>query len=130
MLTDIEIKDIVYDYISESNLAKSVSGKITKRKRTEAGKEDVAISILSNNNEQLQKALVNVNIYVQDIKEGSSMTENTPRLRELSRIASEVLNRHNGGEWRWELEQQREIASESTNEHVINNRLKFQYANI
>ncbi len=51
--------------IKGSSLEKAVTGELKKTKRpTSSDKEDIVISILDNGSSQMQKAFVNVNIYM------------------------------------------------------------------
>lgn len=140
MKSDIEIKDDVYEYIKGSELEKAVTGKLTKRKRpANSTKEDIVINVVANLNGQIQGSTVYVNIYVQDdniaytdeLSNGniSQTEENTIRLRELARMASNLLEVHNGGDYRWELQEQRIFESDTTAEHIISNKLNYSQSN-
>ena len=77
MKTDIDIKDDMYGIIKGSALSKAVTGKLSKTLRPAGSyKEDIVISILANNNAQLQEAYVNVNIYVKDNARDGQSEEN------------------------------------------------------
>lgn len=92
MKSDIEIKDAIYAVIKGSSLEKAVTGKLKKTKRpTSSDKEDIVISILDNGSGQMQKAFVNVNIYVPDYIRDGQAEENTIRLRELCKMSYELL---------------------------------------
>lgn len=128
--TDIEIKDDVYDYISRSKLKQIVSGKLSKTKRpANSNKEDIVISILDNGSGQYQEAFVNVNIYVKDLSRDNQPEEYSKRLRELCRVADEVLSVFHGETFRCTLDKQRVIEVNGKDEHVINNKLFYQQIN-
>lgn len=128
--TDIEIKDDVYDYISRSKLKQIVSGKLSKTKRpANSNKEDIVISILDNGSGQYQEAFVNVNIYVKDLSRDNQPEEYSKRLRELCRVADEVLSVFHGETFRCTLDKQRVLEVNGKDEHVINNKLFYQQIN-
>lgn len=132
MKSDILIKDDVYTFIKKSPLASAVTGKVCKQGIRPKGsdKEDVVISVIANQNGQIQEAVVNVNIYVKDdIKADGQNQEATIRLRELCEIASDTLEVGRGEDFRFTLESQHVIEVEATKEHVINNRLNYKQVN-
>lgn len=140
MKSDIGIKDDVYNYIKGSELEREVTGKLTKRKRpANSTKEDIVIKVVANLNGQIQESTVYVNIYVQDddvtykdeFSNGkiTQREESSRRLDELAKMASNLLNVHNGGEYRWELQEQRILESETTAEHIISNKLIYSQSN-
>lgn len=132
MKSDILIKDDVYAHIKNSPLASAVTGKICKQGVRPKGsdKEDVVISVLVNQNGQIQEAVVNVNIYVaDDLKSDGQYQEATIRLRELCRVASETLEVGRGNDFRFTLDSQRVIEVSGTKEHAINNKLIYKQVN-
>ena len=68
MKSDIEISKFVYHKIKGSILERSVTGKLSDRGRPDkSDKEDIVISVLANEGcGQIQRAYVNVNVYVRD----------------------------------------------------------------
>lgn len=130
MKTDIDIKDDIYSIIKGSALAKVISGKLSKTKRpVNSYREDIIISVLANNNAQLQEAFVNVNIYVRDNDRDGQSEENTIRLRELCSLSRELLERGYKDDFRYELSSQRVLAVEGKGEHIINNKVLYQFVN-
>lgn len=130
MKTDIDIKDDIYMYIKGSALAKMVSGQISKTIRpADSRKEDIVISVLANQNGQMQEAYVNVNIYVPDIMRKNQNEENSSRLRTLCKESSQLLNVGRGIGFRFVLESQRVLEVKDTDEHVINNKLLYKQNN-
>lgn len=130
MKSDIDIKDDVYTFIKGSDLHNAVSGKLSKRKRpAKSNKEDIIISVLSNQNAQIQEAFVNVNIYVSDIKVDNQPEEDTIRLRELCNLAKTLLSVGRGDDYRFVLDSQRVLPVEGKNEHFINNKLLYRQCN-
>lgn len=133
MKSDIEIKDILYRVIKGSVLEESVAingGVLYKNQRpTNSDKEDIVISVLDSLGGQIQDAVINVNIYVQDVARGLDMIENEPRIRELSRTAIDLLENYNGGDYLFAIEKQSCLKVDSANEHCINNRIKLTINN-
>lgn len=128
--TDIDIKDDVYKHIKGSKLERLVTGKLSKTKRlANSEKEDIVISILENGSGQYQEAYVNVNIYVKDLSRNNQSEENTIRLRELCKVADEVLSVFHGETFRCTLDKQRVLPVNGKDEHVINNKLFYQQIN-
>jgi len=132
MKSDILIKDDLYKFVKASELATTVSGKICKTGVRPKGSdaEDVVISVIANQNGQLQEAAVNVNIYVKDdVKADGQNQEATIRLRELCNVAAQILEVGSGDDFRFTLDSQRVIAVSDTQEHVINNKLIYKQIN-
>ena len=130
MKSDIDIRDDIYMYIKGSNLSEDITGVIRKTIRPDnSNKEDVVISVLSNQNAQIQEAFVNVNIYVPDIIRGYQSEENTIRIRELCNLSKELFNVGRGNDYRFTLDSQRVLKVEGKNEHFINNKLLYRQCN-
>lgn len=129
MKTEIEIKSGLYSLIENSALNNAISGVINISVRPDGSdKEDAIISVLESNCEgDIQTAILNVNIYVPDIRVGGQYMEDITRLNELSRLSAELLATiidADGG--RFELSSQRVLHVNGKNEHFINNRIKYK----
>lgn len=130
MKSDIDIKDDVYRHIKGSALESMVSGILCKTKRPDkSDAEDIVISVLASGNAQIQQSYVNVNIYVQDVFQGTQYEEDSIRLRELCNASSELLEVGRGMGYRFSLEEQRVMEVIGKNEHFINNKLLYKYSN-
>lgn len=129
MKTDIDIKDDIFSYIKGSDLARMVTGSLSKTLRPDKSTaEDIVISMLANVNRQIQEAFVNVNIYVADLQKGTQYVENSIRLRELCTASSELFEVGRGDGYRFSLGEQRVLEVPGTNEHVINNKLLYKFS--
>ena len=129
ILTEIEIKDIVYKMIYGSILHKSVNGVLKKTKRSvNSTTEDIIISVLDSDTRQLQQAFVNVNIYCADDIVNGQAEECTIRLRELCRIADDFLSVQHINGIRITLDKQKVFEVDGKDEHMINNRLLLTFA--
>lgn len=130
MKSDIEIKDDIYEFIKGSALEKAISGKLKKTRRpANSNLEDIVISILDNEAGQMQEAFVNVNIYVPDNMRDGQAEEKSTRLRELCRIAYNLLTVGRGESYRFTLDKQRVFEVNGKNEHFINNKLLYKQVN-
>lgn len=134
MKSDIDIKDDVYKIVTASELKSSITGTICKRQRPIYAigsplKEDICIAVLANQTSQLQEAFVNVNIYVQDEDVKGQKEENTKRLRNLCQLSFETFKSVHGSDFRLSISEQRIVACEGTNEHIINNKILYQTIN-
>lgn len=130
MRSDEDIKTDIYKFIKGSLLQKAVTGKLSKRKRPkDSDKEDIVISILANENGQVQIAYVNVNIYVKDEVIDNQAEENTLRLATLSDLANEAFWEYNGQDYSTRLLSQRVLEVQGASEHVINNKIEYKTIN-
>lgn len=137
MKSDIDIKDDVWKIINRSALLKEVTGKLKKTSIRPKGSrnEDIVISVLANDTKQKQVAYVNVNVYVADDDVDGQSEEHTRRLRKLCQMSFDLFDNVRGNDFRLSLTDpnfecgQRVIASAATSEHVINNKLLYQFVN-
>lgn len=130
MKTDIDIKDDIYLFIKGSTLDYEATGRLSKTARPSGSDlEDIVISVLANQNGQIQEAFVNVNIYVKDVKRNNQYEENTIRLRTLANLAESLLMVGRGNDYRFSLDSQRIFQVEGKNEHFINNKLLYRQCN-
>lgn len=129
MKSDGAIRTDVYRHINRSGFMKSVNGKLSKTKRPHNSyKEDVVISILANEGTQLQTAILNVNIYVQDYNIDNQFEENTQRVDDLCEKSWKLLECFRTDEYVARVVNQRVYAVE-TGEHVINNQVEYKLIN-
>ncbi len=131
MKVDGKIKTDVYRVIKGTALELAISGKLSKRGRPSGSNlEDIVVSVLANQNGQKQEAFVNVNIYVPDIQdETNAYVINDLRMDELSELAAQLLDKYNGGSFRFEIDTQKTIQVESKFEHMVNFKLLYQQCN-
>lgn len=130
MKTDVEIRQDIYNYIIGTELKDEIKGCISYQGRGDkANSEDCIISILDNENGQIQVCDVNVNIYVQNINSGGRSVENLPRTKILSKLSSDVLKRGHGDTFRFKLTKQRILAVQGKDEFVINNKIRYKQFN-
>lgn len=129
MKTDEDIKQDVWEYILSTELAEEVTGVIKRDRRpADSTKEDVIVSILSNENGQNQKATVNVNIYVKDKPAGREKDPDHDRLKVLSTLSYQTFNVFHGYSYRARLLSQR-VTAVGEDEHVITNKIEYKQNN-
>lgn len=129
MKSDGAIKTDVYRYINKSGFMDNVNGKLSKTKRPHnSHAEDVVISILANEGTQLQTAVINVNIYIQDLDVEGQFEENTIRQDEICEKSWELLEKFRTDEYVAHAIEQRVYTTES-GEHVINNQVEYKLIN-
>lgn len=129
--TDIDIKDLLWGWISKSNLAKGISGKVYKDKRPlNSDKEDIIVAVIARDaNSQIQEVIANVNVYVKDLRRGQEAIEDTARLRTISTLCANLFEWNNFGDWICELDSQEIMAVNGIDWHMINNRLRIRFCN-
>lgn len=129
MKSDGAIKTDVYRYIKQSGFMNFVNGNLSKTRRPHnSHAEDVVISILANEGTQIQTAVLNVNIYTQDLDVEGQFEENTIRLDEICGKAWELLEKFNTDEYNAHAIEQRVYATDS-GEHIINNQVEYKLIN-
>lgn len=128
MKNDVQIMKEVQEYILASALADEVTGviKIARRPR-DSRQEDVIVTVLANENGQIQQVTVNVNIYVRDLDSGNQKDLDKDRLDTLAGMAQEIFEVFRGSDYRARLLSQRITAIED--EHVITNKIEYKQVN-
>lgn len=120
----------VYGIVVASELKTAINGEvryIPRKKGSHA--EDCIISVLANQNGQIQSCFVNVNVYVPNINNGGESVEDVIRTSTLAEICARVLQSRFGDGFRFFLDSQRILAVNGKDEHVISNKLKYQFNN-
>lgn len=134
MVSNSEIKSIIYRIIKGSALETEIvskGGKLYRdAKPTNSLTEDIVISVLTNRNAQYQPAIVNVNIYVPDIRRDNDFIEDGSRIKTLEAKAIELLNEVVGSEYLVKLDVQETYKVLDVNQHCINNRLVITLLNL
>ena len=128
MKTDVEIKQDMYACIVSCGLNAEISGSVGYTGR-ETDKEDCIISVLDSDAEQVQTAIVYVNVYVPDITSGGRKQEDVSRTEVLSKLFSEKLQSGFGETFRFSLRKQRIEAVQGRDEHVITHRIEYLQLN-
>ena len=131
MKSDIAIKTDVFKHIKGSALESEVTGVVRKTgKRPKNSKnEDIVISMLANENGQIQTASVNVNIYVAANVIDGQAEEKTTRLETLCQLAASLFEVFRGSDFRARLISQRVLEVDGADEYVINNKIEYKQVN-
>lgn len=128
MKNDECIKEEVLEFIMSSELPGMVSGVVKRDRRPEgSGEEDVIISILANENGQVQSATVNVNIYVSMVDAGPQKDPDHERLKELAEYSQGLFDVFWGTDYRARLLSQRITHKEDVS--VITNKIEYKQSN-
>lgn len=92
ILSEIDIKEAFYSLVSASELSEMVSGAVYRDKRPINSKvEDVVISVLTTGAGQIQPFILNVNVYVPDVKRENEFISNDERLKPLMRAGLDLF---------------------------------------
>lgn len=92
ILSEIEIKEAFFTLIKSSELSEMISGSIYIDKRPINSKvEDVVISVLTTGAGQIQPFILNVNVYVPDIKRGKEFIYDDNRVKPLMRKCLDIF---------------------------------------
>lgn len=127
MKSEIEIKDELFAYLKTTTLVTSCTGVLSKTiRKANSQDEDIIISVISSNVSQTQEAIININIYVQDLIKENQHIENSTRLRTLANLCKTYLRSIVGSDFICNLTEQKIIASNESNEHLINNRMLYR----
>ena len=92
ILSEEDIKEVFFNLISASEMSELITGNVYKDRRViNSNVEDVVISVLATGAGQIQPFVLNVNVYVPDVKRGKEYIYNEPRAKFLMRKCLEVL---------------------------------------
>ena len=135
MKTTLDLVDVVWQLLNSSSLKGEITGGVYKLKRPlNSAKEDVVVNSLPVSNEQLQTAIVNVNVFVIDLEVGIEGEKNTmpdiARLKQLAAMTVDILQDGIDGDYTWDVQQQTVIEDEGNDQHFVNIRLEFFISNI
>lgn len=134
MKTEANIREELYQYISQSLLTSSLNGRLYKyeEERAEKGSEDIVIVPLTETPiSQLQEMIVLVRIYVSDLYDDSSLLYRADgiRLKEIEEISKKVFAVFRTKNARCSLESIKTFRVDSKKEHCIVNRINYKYCN-
>ncbi len=136
ILSEIEIKEAFYTLLEASELSEMISGSVYRDRRPLNSRvEDVVISVLATGAGQIQQFMLNVNVYVPDVKREKEFIYNEERVKSLMRKGLEVLERgvmvyssaDTGGRefgLRYTLESQKLYEVNGADFHAINHKIR------
>lgn len=94
ILSEIDIKEAFFGLVSASEIPELISGSVYRDKRPLNSKvEDVVISILTTGAGQIQPFILNINVYVPDIKRGNEFIYHEERVKPLMRKCNLLFER-------------------------------------
>lgn len=130
MITDAEVKNMLVEIVTGSDLEKMVSGTIAKTKiPISEDKEDIVISIIDGDNEHFQEVFARVNIYVPNLPMNKSTIEDTERTEELSKAVVKLFDRCSNDKYLIRVDKQRVLEVKDVPMHVIFTRLLITLIN-
>ena len=129
--TEKRIERDFYEFVTKSELAKAVSGKVYRKgmRPPESYKEDIVVKFLSGVDEQVQSGIVVLNIYVPDISVRSrgAKVENIKRIDELEELAVSFIEGNDSNEYDLEKDgTPKSLEAEGIEQHFISVRIKFK----
>lgn len=136
MKTTFEVDDILFTRAKSSLLADEISGDIYKVRRPAGSeKEDVVIVGLGIANDQLQKGVWNINIYVPNLvlEVGSVQDGNIPdtaRMQELANIACEAFDDVQENGFYYTVQQQLLVFDPDMGQYFVNIRIEVFNENL
>lgn len=136
MKTDTRIKDLLRAYILPTDLGKEFKDGKDYRvfiyaPNIDPSKEYMVLSVLDGFNAQIQTNVINANIYVPDIDNGTgNNVQNVGRIRTLSDIAAKTLNEVITPEYRFKLLKMPVLKVNEFGQHVINCKIEIEILNI
>ena len=135
MTTTFEVVDTIYSFLDTSPVKTEISGSLCKHRRDgNSRKEDIVINCLPINNEQLQKAIANINAYVPDLKVTvngmQDLQPNHPRLKAIAGLILEAVTDKWGADYNLDVQQQVLIQDPESGSHYINIRVEFFIENL
>ena len=136
ILSEIEIKEAFFTLIKASELSEMITGEVYRDRRPLNSKvEDVVISVLATGAGQIQPFILNINVYVPDIKRGKEFIYHEERVKPLMRkcldlleegvvvyASSETGNKEFG--LRYKLESQKLYEVNGADFHTINHKIR------
>ena len=147
MKSDIDIQDDVFRYLrdnsdfwSEMSAFGFASSSLVLETHKE-GMEQIVVSILSGGGdvEEIQESFVNVNVFVNDVKnteetqgagEVTTYLTNRNRLRSLCQVLAEYLSSVQGLTYWFTLDAQRVLEDTANHMHFVNNKLLYKSINL
>lgn len=136
ILSEIDIKEAFFSLVSASEIAGLVSGNVYRDRRPVNSKvEDVVISVLAAGTGQIQAFVLNINVYVPDVKRGKEFIYDDPRVKFLMRKCLNVLEKgvaihtikDDGGQefgLKYRLESQKLYEVNGADFHTINHKIR------
>ncbi len=129
--TTFDLVDTIYNVLSNNaGLTSVISGVVCKKRLLNSRKEDVVIGSLPVNNDQIQQAVLNINVHVPNLKmtiEGKqdNTQPDTARLKLITGIVWQAIDDKFYADHWFYVQQQNLFEEELTNNHYSNIRVNF-----
>lgn len=128
--TGSQIEYDVFNILRGSLLATTIKGSIFREgmRPNGAKTEDAIVSFVAGLDDQIQTGVVNVNIYVPDIANGSAVpVKNGSRCQELEVLSNNIIQSRLPGEYRFKLGATiQTYKAEGIDQHFVNCKIKFE----
>ena len=128
--TAAEIEGDMYALINSSALKATLKGSIYRDgyRPLNAKTEDAVISFLTGLDAQTQTGVLNLNVYVADIDNGTGvLVKNGSRCRTFEMLANQIIHGFTPGNYKYSLGGIiQSFAAEGTDQHFVNARIKFE----
>ncbi len=128
--TGSEIESDVYAIINASQLKTAIGGLTYKEglRPINSKAEDAVVSFMTGLDGQIQTGVVNLNIYVPNIDNGSgSLVKNVSRCRVLEILANAIIQELVPGEYHFALGAIiQTFPADEINQHFVNCKIKFE----
>ncbi len=127
---EIELK--VFQLIKSSSIATEISGKVCRNGMRPYGstKEDCVVSFLTGLDGQIQDGVVNINVFVPDIDNGSELlVKDVTRCTEIAGMMRDFTDSLTSSEYLFSLDgmiKTYRVEDVDVNQHFVNTRLKFK----
>ncbi|WP_337793650.1 hypothetical protein [Phocaeicola plebeius] len=129
--TEKRIERDFFEFVSNSELAKNISGMVYRKGMRPVGsdKEDIVVKFLSGIDEQIQSGIIVLNIYVPDttIRSTGAKVEDIKRVEELEELALSFIEENDSTEY--ELSKDgtpKSLEAEGIEQHFIQVRIKYR----
>ena len=129
-MTTLEAIQAVYSHLKATDIQSAITGRMCQISRPKSSdKEDVVVNCLGMPNDQLQKTIVNVNLFVPDkyvvIDGQHQLQPDTARLDYLTGLTIPLLtNQRFNGYW-FDYQQHRVLHDRESGQHFVNIRVNF-----
>ena len=133
MKSTIDLEDELYAIIKDSPLATEMDGDIYQgpdERPDNSRKEDIEIIVIDNQNGEIQRSTISINVYCRDILRDGKMGRDKPRLRTIESLGLGIFrNAINVAGYRITLERQKVYAEHKVKQHYVNFKLNYRYYN-